>query len=79
MSALEVSCETMTSLITDYVEGALPADEHTSFEVHLVFCPDCLTYLGQMRATIRQLTELSRPELDPDDRRHLMQALTGAR
>jgi hypothetical protein len=79
MSSLDISCANMSELVTDYFEDALPADEHTSFEIHLVFCSDCLAYLGQMRATVHELSALPAPEIDADERRRLLDAFSTGR
>ncbi len=39
-------------LVTDYLEGALTADERARFEAHLADCPHCTEYLREMRITI---------------------------
>ena len=46
-------CQQVVELVTDYLEGALPAAERRRFEAHLAGCPHCTEYLAQMRETIR--------------------------
>jgi hypothetical protein len=74
VSALDLTCANMSDLATDFLEQAMPADEQTSFETHLVFCSDCLTYLDQIRATRRHLGELHGPALDEPERERLFEA-----
>jgi anti-sigma factor RsiW len=50
-----VNCRTLVELVTAYLEGELTAGERARFEAHLAGCPDCPTYLDQMRATVRAL------------------------
>jgi anti-sigma factor RsiW len=57
-----LSCQELTELVTEYLEGALPAAEKARFEEHLAECANCERYLEQMRETIR-LTGT----LEPDD------------
>jgi hypothetical protein len=76
VSRVGITCSNLSELVTDYLEDALPAEEHTSFEMHLVFCEDCLTYLGQMRATVQLLCELQPPEVPADERRRLVDAFS---
>jgi anti-sigma factor RsiW len=45
-------CRDFVELITDYLEGVLPPDEHAAVEHHLTRCEGCTTYLEQMRASI---------------------------
>jgi anti-sigma factor RsiW len=42
-------------MLTDYLEGVLPAEEMVAVEAHLQKCPPCQVYLAQMRATIAAL------------------------
>jgi anti-sigma factor RsiW len=46
------TCRRVTELITDYLEGALDANDRAKFEAHLATCDGCTAYLEQMRATI---------------------------
>lgn len=48
----DVQCRELVELLTDYLEGALPADDVAAVEAHLATCPHCERYLRQMRATI---------------------------
>jgi anti-sigma factor RsiW len=48
----DLSCQELVELVTDYLEGALPAEERARFDAHLAECPGCDRYLEQMRATI---------------------------
>jgi anti-sigma factor RsiW len=47
-----ISCQELVELVTDYFEGALPEEEATRFERHLVPCENCQIYIEQMRTTI---------------------------
>jgi predicted anti-sigma-YlaC factor YlaD len=53
-----LACQFVTRLPIDYFEGALPPRTLAHVEEHLVLCNWCLTYLGQMRATIDSLHHL---------------------
>jgi anti-sigma factor RsiW len=55
----EMNCKELVELVTDYLEGALPPGDRNRFEKHLRECPDCGTYLDQMRQTVRALGRLS--------------------
>ncbi|MFL5618022.1 MAG: anti-sigma factor family protein [Gemmatimonadaceae bacterium] len=57
-SAADLTCKEFVELVTDYLEGALPKVERRRFEEHLSSCPYCITYLDQMRQTIRALGRL---------------------
>jgi len=60
MSAPELSCQEVVELVTDYLEGVLPADLHARFEAHLADCDGCAAYLDQVRTTIRLAGDLPR-------------------
>ncbi|MGW4423350.1 anti-sigma factor family protein [Streptosporangium sp. NPDC004631] len=45
-------CREVLGLVTDYLDGALPAGRRRRLEAHLTGCADCLAYLEQIRVTI---------------------------
>ncbi|MDQ3866454.1 MAG: zf-HC2 domain-containing protein [Actinomycetota bacterium] len=53
MPARDLTCRELVEIVTEYLEGTLPARERARFETHLLDCPGCTTYLDQMRETIR--------------------------
>jgi anti-sigma factor RsiW len=57
----EISCQELVELVTDYLDGAMPAELRVRFERHIESCPGCHTYLEQMQATIR-VTGVLKPE-----------------
>jgi anti-sigma factor RsiW len=62
--ANDLACSEGIEIITDYLEGALPAAEARRLERHLATCPGCTEYLGQMRTiagSLQGLTEDSIP------------------
>jgi predicted anti-sigma-YlaC factor YlaD len=65
VTADEVTCQQFVELVTDYFEGALAPRTLNHVEEHLVLCDWCVTYVGQMQATIvglRDLRERAAPE-----------------
>ena len=48
-----VACIEFVELVTDYLEGVLPARERRAFEHHLSLCDGCASYVEQMRETLR--------------------------
>lgn len=60
------SCRQIYDLITEYDEGFLDAGDRRQFEAHVVLCPPCRGFLGQMRATREQLTHGTSPEFPAD-------------
>jgi anti-sigma factor RsiW len=45
----DLACVEAVELVTDYLEGALPASEARRLERHLETCPGCTEYVEQMR------------------------------
>lgn len=75
----ELSCQELVELVTDYLEGALPAELHDRFEGHIAHCSGCQTYLAQMRGTIRATGTLTTEALTPEAERTLLDAFRGWR
>jgi anti-sigma factor RsiW len=46
----DIACIAEVEVITDYLEGALPAADVRRLEAHLATCPGCTEYLAQMRS-----------------------------
>jgi len=59
----ELSCKELTELITDYLEQRLSQADSLRFEQHLSICPGCVTYLDQMRVTIKSLNAKPKVEI----------------
>ena len=57
-------CKEVVEVVTDYIEGTMPADDRTRFEEHLKLCPYCVEYVEQMRATMSAVGKA--PEEPPD-------------
>jgi len=45
MSVPELTCKELVEVVTDYLEGSMPAERRLLFEEHLAFCDWCQTYL----------------------------------
>jgi anti-sigma factor RsiW len=53
-----MTCEELSKLVTDYLEGALPVSERAAFDRHVSLCPECRRYLEQMRRVVTTLGRL---------------------
>ncbi len=51
--ATPMTCKEVVELVTDYLEGTMPAADRERFEEHLMGCEGCGRYLDQVRTTIR--------------------------
>jgi anti-sigma factor RsiW len=58
----DIVCRQAVELATDYLEGALSRRDRRRFEAHLRGCPNCTTYLEQIRRTIQ-----ATGAIEPDD------------
>ena len=61
MAMLDLTCQELVELVTDYLDDALTAAARARFEAHIVDCPYCDIYLDQMQRTIRLVGGI-RPE-----------------
>ena len=61
----ELVCQQVVELVTDYLEGALSAEDRRRFDRHLAGCPHCTEYLAQMRETIRLAGRVAAEDLTP--------------
>jgi anti-sigma factor RsiW len=55
----DLACTEEVELVTDYLEGALPAADARRLERHLETCPGCTEYLEQMRTVAGALGGLT--------------------
>ena len=74
-----MTCRELVELVTEYLEGALPAPERVRFEAHLEGCVRCGSHLEQMQETIRTLGRLPQESLSEQARHDLMVAFRGWR
>ena len=80
MSVTEaLSCKELVELVTDYLEGTLPAIEGARFERHIAGCEHCTRYLDQMRITIRTMGQITEENIAPAARDELLAAFRGWR
>jgi anti-sigma factor RsiW len=61
----ELACSELVELVTDYLEGALPAAQRRRVEAHLASCPGCTQYVEQMRTLAASLGELREEAIPP--------------
>lgn len=69
-----VDCYEVVELVTDYIEGALPAALAAEVEAHLAECDPCRTYLAQMRRTIEEIGRVPVDSLSRQAQRDLVAA-----
>ena len=69
-----LSCQEVVELVTDYLEGALPAEDAGLFEQHLNFCEGCVWYVDQLKRTVETLGEVREEDVPPEAKDRLMAA-----
>ena len=65
----EIPCQQVVEMISDYLEGALSAQERHRLDHHLAGCPPCSTYLTQTRETVGLSGRLVPGDLSPEMQR----------
>ena len=78
----DLPCAVFVEMITDYLDGALPADLRARVEAHLAICPGCSSVLEQIQRVISLAGRLREDDVEalPDaDRAQLMAAFRAAR
>ena len=69
-SARTITCQELTEVLTDYLEGVMPPEDRATFEAHLAICEGCVTYVDQMRQAIATTNALRVEDVEetaPDD------------
>jgi anti-sigma factor RsiW len=70
----DLACTEEVEIMTDYLEGALPATEVRRLERHLETCPGCTEYLEQMRTVAGSLGDLGEESIPAEMRDGLIAA-----
>ena len=80
LSLPDLPCQEFVALVTDYLDGALPARQQDVVTAHLAACDGCTTVLVQWREVIAlagQLRTRDVDDLDPAVREQLFAAFRG--
>jgi anti-sigma factor RsiW len=75
----DLACTEEVEIMTDYLEGALPAHQVRRLERHLETCPGCTEYLEQMRTVAGSLGGLTEASLPAEMREGLIDAFRRSR
>ncbi len=77
MSEVDLTCEELVELVTEYLEGGLDDDARSRFEEHIVVCVGCANYLDQIRTTIEVVGHVSVDDLSEVTKADLLAAFRG--
>ena len=72
------SCPRIIALLSDYLDGRLPADVRHDLEAHLGGCGECAKYVESFRSTISLLHSLTDEDL-PEELRVRLKAFLDER
>jgi predicted anti-sigma-YlaC factor YlaD len=78
----DLPCAVFVEMVTEYLDGAIPADLRARLEHHLAFCDGCRSVLAQIERVVQlagRLTQDDVEALPPADRAQLMAAFRAAR
>ena len=70
----DLACNEVVEVVTDFLEGALPAAEARRVEEHLETCPGCTDYVAQMRTLAGGLGDLGEESIPAEMRERLLAA-----
>lgn len=62
----EMACNELVEIVTDYLDGTLPAEELARVRDHLSSCDGCRAHVEQMRATVRVLRSAPEAPASPE-------------
>lgn len=74
MSGQDLTCKEVVEIVSNYLEGALSAEDRERFDAHLSVCDGCTSYVEQMRETIRLTGMLTEEQVPVEQRERLRQA-----
>ena len=63
-SPRSITCQELTEVLTDYLEGTMPPEDRATLEAHLLLCEGCATYVEQMRQVITTVHALRVDEVE---------------
>jgi predicted anti-sigma-YlaC factor YlaD len=54
-----LTCREVVELVTEFLGDAMAPEDRVRLEQHLLVCPPCTAYLGQVRATVQLVGSLA--------------------
>lgn len=71
-----LTCQQITEVVTDYLEGKMGLMDRVRFQMHLGMCKHCRAYLDQMKQTVMMVAaegQQAAAPMPPDVHEALMQ------
>jgi anti-sigma factor RsiW len=69
-----LTCTELVELVTEYLDGALAAEQRRRFEEHIVTCSGCAQHLAGFRRMILLTGRLTEEQIEPGARASLLRA-----
>lgn len=76
---LEMRCDELVTLVTDYLEGTISEADRRRFELHVAECEWCERYVEQTRAVVAALGRVGEEPADLDALERALRAFRDAR
>lgn len=76
---LEMVCDELVGLVTEYLEGTISDEDRRRFELHIAECEWCERYVEQTRAVVAALGRLDEEPADNEAFTKALAALRDAR
>ena len=73
----DITCRELIEIVTEYLEGALTAEEREQVELHLNLCDGCAGYLDQIRVAIELSGRLTEESISAEAESRLLEAFRG--
>ena len=70
-----MNCRRVTTLIIEYLSGALGSRATLAWGAHLLDCSNCVAFLDTYRKTIEVTRSLSSREISPEARNRIQRSL----
>ena len=68
-----MTCQELSEIVTDYLEGAMPLRDRVRFDLHVAVCPECRRYLEQMKTTIEASGHIPPEPIPPEIEARLLE------
>ena len=61
-----MTCQELSEIVTDYLEGAMSLQDRIRFDLHLAVCPECRRYVKQMQQTVEAAGRVPPEPIPPE-------------
>ena len=69
-----LTCEEITHLVTEYIEGRMRWMDRVRFRMHVAMCKHCREYVAQMKLAARTLARMPESPVPEESMRHMVVA-----